>query len=519
MSRKNSLKARLKIFFLRKLYNIRHPEISARLSLWYGTCCFLTIVAVDTLIGLGVYKTLYQQAERSLQISIRLTIEKIHSGEQIFQPVEGNFYVDRPIMPSVILRAVDENGTVFFDTDPKFPTLPSVISRERAENPFWAPTSEEDQFLINPPLSNFEVKDDIYPIHATLRVADFERSYVYHATVKTTYNQQPITLHFFRTITSEKLLFADLQRSIIWISLGGFLISLVVGWFLSKRLLKPIRTITRTANRIAIEKMDERIPTSRRDDELSDLIDAFNRMITRLQTGIEQQKKFVSDASHELRTPLTVISGYSDLLTRWGAEDEEILNEAILAIKSESENMQDLVEKLLMSARIDQKRQPVKKVEFEFQDLLGDVMTKMKLVEKDHEVIFERNDDGKIFADKTLIRQLLRIFLDNASKYTPSGGKIFVESVLKTVDENFYLQVTIKDTGIGIDEKDIGKIFDRFYRVDRSRTKLDDSGKEIGGNGLGLSIAKWIMEEHGIEVKIDSKINVGTSFILKIPCV
>ena len=459
----------------------------------------------------------YNQAEFALRVSIRLTIEKIFKGEQIFDlnHLESNFYSDKPLMPSVTLRVEDESGNMILDTDPKYPATNRVIARQLNRNPIWSPPGGDGEYLIFPSEYNKTPDQRIYPIHVTLRVAEFDNSYVYHATVKAIYNQKPITLHFFRTITSQRKLFAELQWYILGVSFIGFLISLISGWMLSRSLLSPIRWITRTANSISTEKMNDRISSSQTKDEVSDLIDAFNRMIDRLQRGIDQQKKFVSDASHELRTPLTTIINYSDLLNRWGKEDQEILQESIEAISSEAQNMKSLIEKLLMIARIDMKRQSIEKEIIDFQKLLADTMTKFERSEHDHSIIFERNDSGSIFADKTLMIELLRIFLENAAKYTPSGGKIEVKSIRR---EKF-LEVTISDTGIGIAEEDREKVFDRFYRVDLSRTKLDSSGKEIGGTGLGLSIAKWIMEIHGIQIEIDGELGIGTDFILKIPCV
>lgn len=459
----------------------------------------------------------YDQAEFALRVSIRYTLEKIFKGEQIFdeQNLDSNFYRDKPLMPSVILRAEDESGNQIFDTDPKYPATNRVIARQLEKNPIWSPTNSDEDYLILPAESNRAPDQRIYPIRVKLRVSEFDNSYVYHATLKTIYNQKPITLHFFRTITSQKKLFAELQWEIVGISLIGLVISLISAWMLSKSLLSPIRWVTRTANSITTERMNERIPRSPTRDELTELIDAFNRMIDRLQLGIEQQKTFVSNASHELRTPLTTIINYSDLLQRWGKEDPEILQESIDAISSEAQNMKNLIEKLLMVARIDMRRQALEKQELDFEEILADTMTKMKNSEHDHEIEFSRNDPGRIFADRTLMIQLLRIFLENAAKYTPIGGKISVQSISR----GNFLEVTISDTGIGIAEEDREKIFDRFYRVDKSRTRLDSSGREIGGTGLGLSIAKWIMEEHDIQISVEGKLGVGTSFILKIPCV
>ena len=173
--------------------------------------------------------------------------------------------------------------------------------------------------------------------------------------------------------------------------------------------------------------------------------------------------------------------------------------------------MQQLIEKLLFLARADQKRQVLHKENLELSELLADVMKKMKLVTKRHTVELLRNDAGTVYADPVMMRQMMRIFLENSTKYTPAGGRITAECVR----EGGRLRVTFADTGIGIAPKDQQKVFERFYRVDTSRTKAEG----VSGTGLGLSIASWIAEQHGIEISLESDLGEGTRIHLKIPLV
>ena len=232
-------------------------------------------------------------------------------------------------------------------------------------------------------------------------------------------------------------------------------------------------------------------------------------MLERLQEGFVQQQRFVSDASHELRTPLTVILGYSDMLSRWGREDKDILEEGITAIRSEAENMQQLIEKLLFLARADQKRQAVHKEAVLLSEILADTMEKMQMVTSSHEVTLDRNDEAVVSADPVLLRQLFRVFLENSRKYTPAGGHIRASSIL--AEDGKSVTVTLSDDGIGIAPEHQAHIFERFYRVDSSRTK------ETGGSGLGLSIARWIAEQHGIRIAVKSAEGQGTDISLVMP--
>ena len=316
------------------------------------------------------------------------------------------------------------------------------------------------------------------------------------------------TFYFFRTITSELNFFDDLKNFLFVLDILGIFLSIGAGWFISRKVLTPIKTMNELAREIAFEEMGGRIPLRAADDELNELAKTLNEMLDRLQGGITKQRKFVSDASHELRTPAAVIKGYIEFIERYGTNDEELLRENLKMIGSEAQNMQDLLNNLLFISRTDQKTQKLHKKDLDLDDIVGDVMTKMKTVVKTHTVELLRNDPVKIFGDETTIRQMIRIFLDNALKYTPKGGSIKVSSAV--VGKSVSLKIS--DSGIGIAPQNLEKIFDRFFRID-SETLVS----EANGSGLGLSIAKWIAESHGIKISVDSELGKGTTFTLTIP--
>ena len=173
--------------------------------------------------------------------------------------------------------------------------------------------------------------------------------------------------------------------------------------------------------------------------------------------------------------------------------------------------MQQLIEKLLFLARADQKRQAVHKESVIFTELLADTIEKMQTVTISHEVTLGENAEATVYADPVLLRQLLRIFLENSLKYTPPGGHIHASSTLAPDEKS--ITVTLSDDGIGIAKEHQAHIFDRFYRVDSSRTK------ETGGSGLGLSIARWIADQHDIRIRLISEEGEGTSVMLTIPTI
>ncbi|KUO73124.1 MAG: hypothetical protein APF77_20415 [Clostridia bacterium BRH_c25] len=293
------------------------------------------------------------------------------------------------------------------------------------------------------------------------------------------------------------------------IALDIFFIILIIliGSSASKRLLKPVKVMTDTVQNISINQLGTRLDVSGSKNELKDLAKTFNSMLDRIQLAYDRQNQFVADASHELRTPISVVQGYANLLDRWGKEDNQVLEESITAIKTESENMKDLIEKLLFLARGDKDTQKLEKEDFHVNELIDEIIKETVLIDNTHEVTCVRKESIVVNADRGLLKEAIRIFVDNSVKYTPEGGKIKLECYL----ENHSAMITIEDTGIGISETDLPHIFDRFYRADKSRTK------QTGGNGLGMAIAKWIILKHEGSIKVQSKINIGTKIYIALP--
>jgi len=259
---------------------------------------------------------------------------------------------------------------------------------------------------------------------------------------------------------------------------------------------------------INASRLDTRIQINETQDELKNLARAINGMLDRINESYRAQVRFVSDASHELRTPISVIQGYANLLDRWGKNDEKTLLESIGAIKDEAANMKDLVEQLLFLARGDNDTITLQFDQFKLSELATEVIHETKMIDSAHNYQV-RLSDISVSADKALIKQALRILVDNAIKYTPSGGNIML-----VVDrEGEFSKLSVQDDGIGISPEAIPLIFDRFYRADESRTRA------TGGSGLGLSIAKWISLRHGGHMEVLSREGIGTKITIVLPAI
>jgi len=287
---------------------------------------------------------------------------------------------------------------------------------------------------------------------------------------------------------------------LIALSVAAVLIISTIGSKVSKNILGPISNMTDHVRDISVQNLSKRLNVKGAKDELKDLAITFNNMMDDIEKSYEKQNRFVSDASHELRTPISVVLGYVNLLNRWGKKDEQILDESIMSIKEEVESMKGLIENLLFLARSDKNKVEMEVQTISLDELVDEVCKETKMIDSKHEVICEINEKCNLIASRKYIKQALRIFIENSLKFTEEGGFIKI-----TLNRSFNsIILSVEDSGIGIPEEDIPRVFDRFYRSDESRTKAS------GGTGLGLSIAKWILDQHDADVIVKSKEGVGT---------
>ncbi len=271
---------------------------------------------------------------------------------------------------------------------------------------------------------------------------------------------------------------------------------------------REIESLAVELDKIDATHLDSRIDLPPTQKELRSLAQSINQMMDRVNQAYSAQMRFVSDASHELRTPIAVIQGYAALLDRWGKSDPEALQESIDAIRGEAASMERLVEQLLFLARGDNDSQPVKKERLDLTELAGEVLREEEMIHPERIFLPRWGEETvSIYADPGLMKQLLRILMDNSLKYSPEDGRIY----LRVTQRRGWVRLTVQDEGMGIPPEGISHIFDRFYRTDQSRDR------KTGGTGLGLSIAKWIVEHHGGWFEVVSRPDVGTRITAVLP--
>ena len=278
---------------------------------------------------------------------------------------------------------------------------------------------------------------------------------------------------------------------------------------LNRHVLKPIADMTVAAEKMSANNLSDRINLAGTKNEFKDLAAVINKMLDRIERSYNSQKQFVSDASHELRTPIAVIQGYANMLKRWGKTDTSVLDEGITAITQETASMKELVERLLFLARHDKKSLLLEMEHFDPTEIIFTVFRDAQLLSAAHQFELKADQHCMINGDKGMLKQLLRILVDNAIKYTPTGGKITLSMKVELGE----CVIAVQDTGQGISKEELARIFDRFYRSDKAR-KVQN-----GGHGLGLSIARIIVVAHGGTITVRSKEDAGTTFFVRLPLV
>ena len=288
------------------------------------------------------------------------------------------------------------------------------------------------------------------------------------------------------------------------VGLGAATASLFVAVWLTPSLFRPLEDIASVAGQITrADDLSRRVPGSERGDEIGDLARSFNQTLERVERLFRSQQRLLADVSHELRTPLTAIRGNVDLMRRMGEVDWTSLD----IIHDEIERMTRLVSDLLLLARADSGGMPLQAKVLELDNLFFEVYRQAQLLPKSVELVVTAVDQVCVYGDPDRLKQLLLNLIDNSIKYTPAEGKVY----LALAKADGWATVEISDTGVGIPPEDLPHIFDRFYRVDKARTR------QQGGSGLGLSIAKSIAKAHGGEIHVRSVVGEGTTFTVLLP--
>ncbi len=290
--------------------------------------------------------------------------------------------------------------------------------------------------------------------------------------------------------------------AIFWLCLGC--------WLLAERTIAPIIEVTEAAQGITADNLTRRLPFGNHQDELSQMVACLNQMLDRLEKSFRRIRQFSGDASHELRTPLTILRGETEVTLRWAKTTDEF-RDMLRSNMEEIDRMERIIESLLTLAKSEVGELTLEMKQLSLSDMVQELYLQSQLLCETKQIEVSMGlkveEEVRIRGDELRLRQMFLNLISNAIKYTPEGGELKI--VLAQEDD--FAVVDIVDTGIGMHAEHLSHIFDRFYRVDKARNRMD------GGTGLGLAIVKWIAEAHGGSISVTSEVGKGSSFSVRLP--
>jgi len=468
----------------------RFKSLSFKLTIWYIVILGIIILVTGLFLYEGFRKSLIEEVDKNLY-EIAIEVNKIYwktrgvTWKDAIQQAEEKFRDFHPFIQVVRISYHKKNfvekiiHTMKIDLNDFNLGEKIYYKVERTGNPIYATFTLEK-------LTSYPIRVVLLPVRGPYIIQ-------VGASLEKTIN------------TYRKLLIIMILTGVLLLLLASFGGNLII-----RKALLPIKSVVRTAKEITAEDLSLRIDSGNREDEIGELIETFNNMIARLEKSIKKIKQFSADVSHELRTPLTIIRGEIEVLLRKEREKNEY-KKALKSILEETCKMEKIVEDLLLLSRIDVSKK-IKLTEKIFLDeILLRVFEKYEQLAKSKKINFSirKIEPSQIKGNSILVERMISNIIDNAIRYTPPNGKVEI-SLRKNGN---FVSLSIKDTGIGIPEEALPHIFDRFYVVDKSRSK------EHGGVGLGLSIVKSVAKIHGAKIDVQSKVNEGTIFEIKFPLI
>jgi len=464
-------------------------SIRSRLTAWYVILLAIILILFSALLNYFLSKRLYQSVDNSLTVSatvvstsatMRLSSSPLPGLNEFFDQFlrEGNL--------NKFYRIYDGSGSVG--------SRSSNISA--SEFPLSG-TAYADALKGNNSYETFKVGGK-HPIRVITMPVMVNHKLVNLVQVGTSLQAVQETLRNLKII-----LFTAVPSILIFAALFAR--------FMARRALKPISRIIDTARDIGQgQELSKRIPVLKIKDELGQLALTFNEMMNRLENSFKQVRQFSSDASHELRTPLTVLRGQNELILSKLRKPEEY-QEVISSNLEEINYMSKVLEDLFLLSKSDENEVSLDCKQFNLKPLVEEVCKHAEVLaeEKNIKIIIAFLETVQVKGDEVRLRQMSWNILQNGIKYTQCGGELKVS----LQNDGEFALLTIQDTGIGIPKEDLGFIFNRFYRVDKARSRNE------GGSGLGLSICRQIAEAHKGKIEVESKLNVGTRFKIRIPLV
>ena len=455
-------------------------SIRLRLTLWYVVLLAVILAAFSAGICLTLRHSLYDNLDDSIQNRANVLLDIVrYEGSR--PTLAGVVSSNDPNQGESFVRVFDASGELTFDSSAATGGVPI------------------DLRAVESALAGKTVTRGVDVNGETMRVRTFcvERDGQISGVLEVGQSQDDV---------------ADTLQALLFIVGIAYPVTLLVaslgGVFLAGRALSPVDRMTRLARRISAEDLGQRLSLRLPDDEVGRLARTFDEMIARLDDAFRRQRQFTADASHELRTPLAIIKGQMDVALQRQREPTAY-RQVLQTVNEEVDRMIRLVGSLLTLARADAGQIPLAFEAVSLPDVVRGAVEQVRPVasERGIELQLASSPAVTLRADEDLLLQLLLNLLDNAIKYTPVGGQVIVGWNVGAVQ----VELWVRDTGIGIASEHLPHLFDRFYRVDKARSRAE------GRAGLGLAISRWIAEAHGGSISVESAPGKGSTFAVTLP--
>lgn len=467
-------------------------SIRLRLGLYYGLLAGLVVLAAATFMYALHTRAHYDELDLMLQSSVQHVVSEYVAAE----PAQRADIFDATLVPGVSLRIYGQDGQPGLAT-PNAATAPPLDPRalpRQPSEPAYDPLAGLAPGIFAPSTGG---------AFGVLRDTSGQRWRVYVEPVDGTGDY----LVAEAPLDQLDALVAGLRVMTLLFGLLAFGVTLIVGRALAGRALQPVAVLTDTAGMIARSRdVSRRVAVGGAHDELGRLGATFNEMLVSLDEAYRGQQRFIADASHELRAPLTAIQANLDLLEHRRNLSDADRDEAIVEASREAHRLSSLVSDLLTLARADA-GVPLRREPVELDRLVLDVLREAHALAHGQILEVTRLTPSVIVGDPDRLKQLLLAVVDNALKYTPSDGRVS----LGLKRNGTKVELTVRDTGVGIAANDLARVFERFYRADPARSR------DPGGTGLGLPIARWIARQHGGDVVLTSAPGKGTTATIRLP--
>ena len=327
-----------------------------------------------------------------------------------------------------------------------------------------------------------------------------------------TFEGHAYAVGIFHSLHPQEEMLEEIRETFAWVIPLAILLASAGGYFLARKSLEPVLSMSQRASRISAANLHERLPVKNERDELGALATAFNHLLDRLEQSFERQRRFMADASHELRTPVAILRGEAEVALSRQSRTPEEYRESLGVLHGEAQRLTHIVDDLFTLTRADAGQYPLQRQGFYLDELVADCVHSARTLAgaKNIKLSGDTPEECAIYADESLLRRMVLNLVDNAIKYTPEGGKVTVSCYRQGPE----YAISVRDSGPGIAEDLQPRIFERFFRADTARSRSEGGGT---GAGLGLAISRWIAEAHEGRLELTCSDASGSTFSALLP--